>query len=79
MRKNNKDYIIITLAGFLLKIKIVRRSYFGGRQDVILVCAKAHIIHPIIMTLKKKPSLIVMATWRSQKITENNIIISTNN
>lgn len=53
MRKNNKDYIIITLAGFLLKIKIVRRSYFGGRQDVILVCAKAHIIHPIIMTLKK--------------------------
>lgn len=54
MRKNNKDYIIITLAGFLLKIKIVKRSYFGGRQDVILVCAKAHIIHPIIMTLKKK-------------------------
>lgn len=61
---------MITFAGFLLKkSKFAIRSYFGGRQDVILVCAKAHIIHPIIMTLKiKKP---VMATW----ITENNRMV----
>ena len=28
-------------------------SYFGGRQDVVLVTAEADVIHPIIVTLIK--------------------------
>ena len=28
-------------------------SYFGGRQDVVLVSAEADVVHPIIVTLIK--------------------------